>query len=399
METGVIKNDIDEAAAIIKAGGLVGVPTETVYGLACNGLDAVAVARLYEVKGRPAQKPLALMVTGLDAADEYLEAVPKAAYALAERFWPGPLTMVMKASDKIPDIVRAGGETVGLRCPKSESALELIRKAGVPLAAPSANPTGAPSPVSAEEVLNYFNGKIEAVIDGGRCDIGLESTIVDLANVPYRVLREGAVREEEIFEALVGKLNIVGITGGTGCGKTTALRVLEDLGALTVDCDEEYRKLLSENEALKSEIEARFPGVTEDGAVNRKALGALVFSDAAALSDLNAITHKFVTREVNRRLSDWARAGGGAVAIDAIALIESGRAKMCRTVVGIVAPIEQRVERIVAREKVSTEYARLRITAQKPDEFYRENCDYILENNGTEDVFRAKCEKLFRELI
>lgn len=399
MKTELIKNDIAKAAEIIKSGGLVGVPTETVYGLACNGLDEVAVECVYEVKGRPSAKPLSLMVSGPEDIERYCSDVPKAAYALAKRFWPGPLTIVLKSRGLVPGIVRAGGDTIALRCPDHPMTLELIKTADVPLAAPSANPSGKESPKSAEDVLRYFDGKISAVIDGGACAAGRESTIIDLTQIPYEILREGALPKEEIFGTLLERLNITGVTGGTGCGKTTALRVLEELGALVIDCDAVYHELLATSAELKSEIEARFPGATEKGEVNRKALGAIVFSDPAALSDLNAITHKFVGIEVNRRLMDWAKAGGELAAIDAIALIETGRAKMCRSVVGVTAPTEQRIKRLMQREGMTEEYARLRIGAQKPNDFFVQNCDYILENNGTIPEFREKCLKLFKELI
>ena len=138
--TKLITENISAAADIIKSGGLVAVPTETVYGLAGNGLDVAAVERIYEVKGRPAVKPLALMVPGKGAMELYCENIPEAAFALADRFWPGPLTIVLKAKDIVPDIVRAGGETVGLRCPDHPMTLELLEKSGLPFAAPSANP-------------------------------------------------------------------------------------------------------------------------------------------------------------------------------------------------------------------------------------------------------------------
>ena len=154
------------------------------YGLAGNGLDVEAVERIYEVKGRPEVKPLSLMVPGPEAMELYCEDVPPQARALAERFWPGPLTIILTSKPLVPEIVRAGGATVGLRCPDHPDTLELLRRCGVPLAAPSANPSGAPSPKTAGEVLSYFDGLIEAVIDGGECGLGRESTIIDLSSRP-----------------------------------------------------------------------------------------------------------------------------------------------------------------------------------------------------------------------
>ena len=190
METEILTNDLNKAAGIIKNGGLVAVPTETVYGLAGNGLDKNAVDKIYEVKGRPRIKPLSLMVPGEESIKNYCNDIPEAAYTLAGEFWPGPLTIVLNAkTDLISDIVLAGGNTVGLRCPDSTKTLELLKLAGVPFAAPSANPSDSKSPVTAEDVLSYFSGKIDAVIDGGECREGFESTIIDLSKTPYRILR------------------------------------------------------------------------------------------------------------------------------------------------------------------------------------------------------------------
>ena len=185
METKRIQENIAEAARIIREGGLVAVPTETVYGLAGNGLSEEAVAKIYEVKGRPAVKPLSLMVPDESAMERYCLEIPPQAHALARRFWPGPLTIVLKAKEDIPSIVLAGGKTVGLRCPDHPLTLELLRACGLPLAAPSANPSGAESPKTAEKVLSYFDGKIGAVIDGGPCGIGRESTLIDMSAAPY----------------------------------------------------------------------------------------------------------------------------------------------------------------------------------------------------------------------
>jgi len=203
MKTIVIKdNDMSYAADILKNGGLVAVPTETVYGLAGNGLDAEAVAKIYEVKGRPAIKPLSLLVPDLEVAATVCMDIPERARLLAEAFWPGPLTIVLPRRDTVPDIVTAGGDTIGVRCPDHQKTLELLRLAGVPAAAPSANISDMPSPKSAQDVLEYFDGKIECLIDGGVCVLGVESTIVSLINEPYKILRQGALSEDDIKRVL-----------------------------------------------------------------------------------------------------------------------------------------------------------------------------------------------------
>jgi len=203
MDTIVLRGeDLSYAAEVLKRGGLVAVPTDTVYGLAGNGLDADAVAQIYEVKGRPAIKPLILLVCDLNAAETFCSDIPEAARRLAKAFWPGALTMVLPRSDTVPDIVTAGGGTVGIRAPNHPKTLELMRITGLPLAAPSANISDKPSAKSAEDVLSYFDGKIDCIIDGGVCSLGIESTIVDLSSEPYKILRHGAIPEEEITRAL-----------------------------------------------------------------------------------------------------------------------------------------------------------------------------------------------------
>ena len=192
----------------------------------------------------------------------------------------------------------------------------------------------------------------------------------------------------------------IGITGGTGSGKTLALRVLRSLGALTLDCDKIYHEILSNNADIKAELEARFNGVLQNGAIDRKRLGEIVFSDPAALKDLNAITHKYIGKEIAQRIAGWESQGGKVVAIDAIALIESGRAERCDVVVGVTAPKEIRISRIMARDKITREQAEMRINAQKPDSFYIDNCDYMLEGvHTTPKEFKDECEVFFSGLI
>ena len=399
MQTKLIKENISEAAEIIKCGGLVAVPTETVYGLAGNGLDENAVHEIYEVKGRPAVKPLSLMVPDRGAMKGYCEDVPEQAEYLAERFWPGPLTIVLKAKELVPEIVRAGGTTVGLRCPDHPLTLDALRLAKLPFAAPSANPSGAESPKDAGKVMEYLSGRIDAVIDGGPCGIGRESTLIDMSARPYRILRQGALAADDIADALVDNMKIIGITGGTGCGKTTALETLKDFGALVIDCDALYHELLESSTELINEIDKYFPGAVTDGVLDRKALGAVVFTDEEALRDLNIITHKSIHLELRRRLREWAMQGGTLAAVDAIELFSSGIAKRCCATVGVIADREVRLRRIQQRDGISLEYAMMRVNAQRPNEYFEERCDYILQNNGTREEFSDCCLNLFLEVL
>lgn len=212
MKTLLLKDnqgDINKAAEILKNGGLVGVPTETVYGLAANALDGKAVAKIFEAKGRPMDNPLIVHIADFSDIERYnlVSEIPKQAYELADAFWPGPLTIIMKKSSIIPHEVSAGLSTVAIRFPSHPVAQRVIRTAGVPLAAPSANLSGSPSPTTALHVMNDLNGKIDAVLDGGVCDVGLESTVITLAaNVP-RVLRPGGITVEQLTEVL-GRVDV-----------------------------------------------------------------------------------------------------------------------------------------------------------------------------------------------
>jgi len=180
---------------------------------------------------------------------------------------------------------------------------------------------------------------------------------------------------------------IIGITGGTGCGKTTLLKEIEARGGLVLDCDAVYHELLRSDREMLAAIDARFPGVIENGALNRKKLGAIVFADEQALLNLNRITHSAVKREVLCQLKHQPK----LAAIDAIALFEGGLAELCDVTVAVTAPTEDRVKRLMARDGISEDYARCRIAAQHDESWFRERCDYVLANNGEIDAFATKC--------
>ena len=190
------------AANIIMQGGLVAIPTETVYGLGANGLDENAVARIFEVKGRPQDNPLILHISGPEQIELYAHGVPQAAYTLAEKFWPGPLTMILPARSIVPKRTTGGLDTVGLRCPDCDVTREIIRLSGVPIAAPSANISGKPSTTTADHVRHDHDGKIPLIVDGGPCRVGVESTIVDLTGKRPRLLRPGGIGPEELIAVL-----------------------------------------------------------------------------------------------------------------------------------------------------------------------------------------------------
>lgn len=189
---------LEVAASLLRDGGLVAFPTETVYGLGANALDPAAVGRVFEAKGRPADNPLIVHLADADDLAGVVARVTPLARRLAASFWPGPLTLVLDAHPDIPGITTAGLDTVAVRVPDHPVAIALLRAAALPVAAPSANRSGRPSPTTAAHVLDDLGGRLDAVVDGGRCAIGLESTVVDARGDRPIVLREGAVTREDL---------------------------------------------------------------------------------------------------------------------------------------------------------------------------------------------------------
>lgn len=196
-----------ESSRLLKSGEVVGIPTETVYGLAANALDENAVKKIYIAKGRPSDNPLIVHISDIAELSPLVEKIPDKVKAMAERFWPGPLTMIMKKSEKISDTVSGGLDTVAVRMPKSEYARAIIKNCGLPLAAPSANLSGSPSPTNARYVMDDMNGRVPLIIDGGSCEIGVESTVISFACEPPRLLRPGGVTLEEMTEC-IGEITV-----------------------------------------------------------------------------------------------------------------------------------------------------------------------------------------------
>ena len=201
------ENAVKAAADLILQGEVVGMPTETVYGLAANALNGDAVEKIFRAKGRPQDNPLIVHIADFEQIHDLCPAVPPQAKLLAEAFWPGPLTMIVPKGDCIPDEVSCGMETVGIRLPSHPLARALIRAAGVPLAAPSANTSGRPSTTTAEHVLRDMDGRIAAILDGGPCGVGVESTVVTLALDKPRLLRPGGITLEQL-ETVLGEVEV-----------------------------------------------------------------------------------------------------------------------------------------------------------------------------------------------
>lgn len=205
---------LQQAGEMLKNGKLVAFPTETVYGLGANGLDAQAVANIYQAKGRPSDNPLILHIAHQQELEQLVTEIPANAQALINKYWPGPLTVVLKRTAVVPDIVSGGLDTVAVRLPDSKVARELIVAAGVPIAAPSANTSGRPSPTSAQAVFADLDGRIDAVIDAGDCAIGVESTVVDCTTLVPTLLRPGGITLEMLIETL-GAVEIDPALGGS----------------------------------------------------------------------------------------------------------------------------------------------------------------------------------------
>ena len=201
------EKELDQAAAILREGGLVGIPTETVYGLGANGLDGEAVGRIFEAKGRPQDNPLILHIPDVSWLERYCKDIPLTAYQLAQAYWPGPMTMILYHKDVVPEAVTAGLDTVGMRCPAHKLCRDIIAAAGVPVAAPSGNTSGKPSPTTAQHMLEDMDGKIDAIVDGGPCAVGVESTIIDLTCEPPRLLRPGGITLEQL-RAVLGEVDV-----------------------------------------------------------------------------------------------------------------------------------------------------------------------------------------------
>jgi len=191
---------ISDAAALLKIGEVVGMPTETVYGLAANALDEDAVRKIFAAKGRPADNPLIVHISNFEMIRPLVTEIPELAYKCAELFWPGPLTMIMPKSDIIPTVTSGGLDTVGIRMPSHKGARALIDACGFPIAAPSANLSGSPSPTTAAHVMNDMNGRIPAIVDGGFSAVGVESTVISFEGDAIRILRPGFISAEDLHE-------------------------------------------------------------------------------------------------------------------------------------------------------------------------------------------------------
>lgn len=244
---------VRRAAEALRAGEVVALPTETVYGLAANALDAAAVEKIFQIKGRPAHNPIIVHIVGLEMARRCVSEWPAAADRLATSFWPGPLTLVLPRAGEIPDNVTAGGSTVGVRWPGHPFIQAVIRECGFPLAAPSANPSNQISPTNAQHVRKSLGGKIRLIVDGGQSQVGIESTVLDVTVTPPRVLRPGMIHEESLRAAL-------GEAWSAECGVRNEDGVLRSPGMLEKHYSPKARLVIlpwTDDADLRQQLETR----------------------------------------------------------------------------------------------------------------------------------------------
>ena len=194
---------LDIATELIKQGKIVVFPTETVYGIGTNGLDEKAVKKLYEVKQRPLNKPITLLVSNMEMVESIAKDITETEYRIMEKFFPGPLTIILKKKEVVPEIVTAGKDMVGVRMPSGEIARKLVEMAGIPIAAPSANITGQPSGTNLQDITKNFKEEVDFYIDGGECEIGLPSTIVQVVDGRVQILRQGSITLEDINQTIL----------------------------------------------------------------------------------------------------------------------------------------------------------------------------------------------------
>lgn len=511
---------IKAAAEILKNGGIVAIPTETVYGLAASAYDDAAIKKVFEAKGRPQDNPLIVHIADIAQLDDIVSVFPDRARALADRFWPGPLTMVLEKTDRVAQSVSAGLDTVAVRMPSNSTARSIIRESGLPLAAPSANLSGSPSPTSARHVLADLDGRIDAVVISGQSEVGVESTVVSLATDPPRLLRPGRVTAEELrkilpdlvidkavlaepekgvkaaspgmmykhysprtevflveadsesfcrflnsrsnaaaicFEQDADKLSVpvlsmgdaangeeqarlvfdllrksdelgvgavyvhapgksgvglavynrllraagfkvirprlvVGLTGPTGSGKTTACKAAREMGFYVIDCDRVARDAVKNKDCLSFLVSAFGTDIiNEDGTLDRRALAGKAFASADMTELLNKTVFPFITKLIEDEMNGC---GYNKILLDAPTLYESGIDSVCDAVIAVTADKSIRLGRILERDGIDKAAAQLRMNAGKSDDFYRSRTSNIIYNNGDEDKLIAEFKKL-----
>ena len=529
MKTIVAKpNDktIKRAAKIIRRGGIVSFPTETVYGLGGNALSSRSSEKIFKAKGRPSDNPLIVHVSDIDEVYALSDELPEIFFRLAEKFWPGALTLIVKKSAVVPKETTGGLDSVAIRMPNNEVALKLIKEAGLPIAAPSANSSGKPSPTEAFHVFDDLNKKIPMIIDGGSCTFGVESTVLSLLTEVPVILRPGAVTKEmledvigkvEISDSVInplkngevaaspgmkykhyspdcevylvegsseeyvkfvnglnsdvsalcfteesekikipyltfGRLNdeisqanelfsklreldmigaktvyahapdksgvglavynrliraagfkvisakektIIGLTGHSGAGKTTVSEIFKNEGFTVINADAVSRDV-SESEKGKEALKVAFgKEIFNNDTLDRKKLADVVFSDNEKLKLLNATILPIICERILEMLNSETNS---LILLDAPTLFESGLNRICDKIVSVTADFEILKTRIIERDGLTSENAEKRLSSQKTTQFFKENSDYIVENNENLEELRQNTLKIINEI-
>lgn len=533
MNTRLLKptpKGIAKAGEFLRNGELVAIPTETVYGLAADATNGEAVASIFTAKDRPMDNPLIVHIADINDWEPLVTHITEDAKKLAEAYWPGPLTMILPASDRVPAEVTGGLTTVAVRFPSHPVAQAVILHAGCPLAAPSANRSGSPSPTNAARVTEDMDGRIAAILDGGDCSVGVESTVLDLCHTPARLLRPGGITPDMIeevigpieidsavlhtleegavaaspgmkykhyapkaeitivkggvqafqkyvndhagpnvaalcfnedaeglnvpvvtygtrddallqaqllFDALrkldeigaktvyaacpspcgvglavynrllraaafrtVNAIRVIGLTGPTGSGKSTAADVWKMHGGAIIDTDRLARVAVSPGSACLDALVETFSDaiLLPNGELDRAELAKRAFSSPENTDKLNRITHPYILELTKQQIERAAERGHSIAVVDAPLLFESGFDALCEEVVTVIAQRDTRIKRIRKRDKITVEQAQARIDVQKEDAFYCRQGVSVLTNDRTEAYFRTVASHFWTDL-